>query len=205
MATSVADIITRVRVNIADTDEIGFTDSDLIGWINAANRFLRRLVIFYKPMLLVGAPYTTTLASGSTNVTLPSMPMKIIDVRVDGVKASAISIESIDDTSDTGTPEKYYLYGLKDVYFYPVANKDCTIKVIYVPENTVLTADSEMVLPNDFDDQIIEYTTIRAQLRNEFDMTQEMSIMSTIVDQVQQMLSGVEKKSNVVTGYFGVL
>ena len=204
MGTPVTEIIDRVRMNVSDYEqEVGFTDTELTGWVNAANRFLRRIVLANKPRLLASAPITGTLAAGTNKATLNVMPMRIISVRIDGKTIVPVSPDTIEDLTDTGTPTKYYLLGLYDIMLHPVPDKQVSYSITIVPENTSLTLESSLPLPNDFDDAIIEYTTIRAQLRNEFDMSQELSIMSTVVEQITSMLRAIEPKRGVVAGYYG--
>ena len=203
MATTVTEIINRIRINISDNDqEIGFTDDNLLGWLNSASRFVRREIARIKPTL-IASKATGTLSAGLETITLPYAPMKIIDVRVDNKKLDTTTIDAIDDMTDTGRPEAYYLLGLTGLQLHPIADGAYAYSALYVPEYEPLTLVSTLPLPSDYDDVLTEYVSIRAQYRNEFDMSQEMQLMATLVDQIQTMVRGVERKAKFVSGYYG--
>lgn len=58
--------------------------------------------------------------------------------------------------------------------------------------------------PNEFDDMLIEYALIRLSMGNEFDMSQEMSVMSQIVAQLENILRERDTVY-VISGYYDSL
>ena len=49
-------------------------------------------------------------------------------------------------------------------------------------------AEGSSPLNNEFDDFLIDYVVIRLSIGNEYDMTQENTLMANIVAQIQQMV-----------------
>ena len=80
----------------------------------------------------------------------------------------------------------------------------------FIPvEDRIAVSDMEMVdekgespFNNDLNDFVFEYALIRASLGNEFDMSQETSVMGTIVSQVEFMLENRVPKAVDVEGYW---
>ena len=65
-----SNIIERVRWNVNDQQETGFSDEMLLGFINDGIRLLRRTIMDTNPDLLQDYDYVGTLPAGASRVTL---------------------------------------------------------------------------------------------------------------------------------------
>jgi hypothetical protein len=62
--------------------------------------------------------------------------------------------------------------------------------------------NSETPVPNEFDDFVQEYAIIRMSVTNEFDISQENSIMSNIIQQVTSRLQSFTEPGVRVKSYW---
>lgn len=201
---TVKEMIERIRAETSDQQETGYTDEDLIHYINDGIRFLRRTIITINPFLLVNVEEAGTLDKGNDGILLPSMPSHICSVRVNGSILQQVNPQLIDDMSDTGQPTQYYLQGLQKIRVYPVPDAAYKYEVLAVKDVPQLKAmDDKSPFPDDFDDWLFEYATTRASMTNEFDMTQEATVMSNIVQQVQEALYGMSPIGIETNSYIG--
>lgn len=192
--TTVAEIIRQVRRNISDMDKVGYDDEELLQWVNEGNGYIRKLVEQYKPNLL----YRRETGEGKT-INLADVPMKIHRITVENRDLQYMP--TLPTVTQKGSPYSYYRIG-NEVALFPEPDEPVKWTVIYVPPQPLYTLDGVVEWVHDFDYVLIEYATIRAQYRNEFMMTQEEQIMSTLTQQLVAMLSGMDNKQLVMEGYW---
>lgn len=186
---TVKEMIERIRAETNDEQETGYTDADLIHYLNDGIRFLRRTIFTINPMLLVNMEQRGKCIKGDDAITLDNMVSHICSVRVGGTLLEQVNPLLLDTLTSTGEPTQYYLQGLSKIRLYPVPDEEYDYEVLAIKDVTPLKAmDDKSPFPNDFDDWLFEYATTRASMTNEFDMSQESTIMQAIVQQVEQTL-----------------
>ena len=202
---AITDIIKRIRASTHDKQETGYKDDEIIYAINGGIRFTRRLIKDYKPLILASPPVTGTLAAGVNTVTIADTVTKMLDVRINGKLVGVTDTSNITDMTKTGEPYAYYMTGFSTVVFYPTPDAAVSYNIIYVGDLTEVTMVDKSPFPNDFDDFLVEYAVIRLSVGNEFDVSQEQQIMSSIIQQIQNNLMGDGQPINQVSGYFNPL
>ena len=193
MTTTVAEMIRRIRRNISDTDKVGYDDEELLQWLNEGNSYIRKIVLQYKPNLL----YVKETGTGELKPT--QMPMKIHGVYVNGyaIKYRA----TLPEDPYIGTPYEYYRIG-NGVNFYPTPTDEAEWTIIYVPPQPIYALDGVIDWESDFEPILTEFSTIRAQYRNEFMMNQEEQLLNTLTQQLITMLVGMDNKEMITEGYW---
>lgn len=195
----VSDIIDQVRTNINDKEVLEYLPKEMLNYFNQANRFLYRIVGQYLPeMLLPDTPETVPLIPGTSLIKMLKRPLRMICVQVDGKNINA---GKIDYSGRAGKPTDYSIYGIQGIRLYPIPDKNYSCSVFYVPEPPQLKESDDIGWPTAFQDFLTEYMTIRAPLRNEFNMTQEAQVMSPISDQIILALSDMMPSSPLIQGY----
>lgn len=105
------------------------------------------------------------------------------------------------DNDRTGKPEQFYQTGEKTITLYPTPDVKTKYTILYIPDIEEVTIEDKSPFLTEYDDFLIEYATIRLAMSNEFDMSQEMSIMQNIYQQIRKLLlpppAGI-----TVKGYF---
>lgn len=201
---TVRKMIERIRAETHDQQEVGYADEDLIHYLNDGVRFLRRTILTINPFLLVNMEQDGKLMKGAKDIVLDAMPSHICSVRVNGALLQQGNPLLIDDTTEVGQPTQYFLQGLQKIRVYPVPDVDYSYEILAIKDVPRLeSTDEKSPFPDDFDDWLYEYAVLRASMANEFDMTQETSVMSTIVQQVQEVLYGMSPIGIETNGYIG--
>ena len=101
----------------------------------------------------------------------------------------ATNLRHIPDEDGQGPPQLFYRTGLKTVNFWPVPQKPTayTIDTIYDIEEVGINDNSPLI--TDFDDFLVEYTSLRLAVGNEYDESQETQIMTNIYGQIRDLLA----------------
>jgi hypothetical protein len=87
-------------------------------------------------------------------------------------------------------PVEFYLDGSNNLIFLPTPDDTYTAKIPYYPYHTTLTATTETVpFKQIFDNVIIESVTMRAQNRDEYDLSFELKWFSYIRGQARKIIS----------------
>ena len=79
-----------------------------------------------------------------------------------------------------------------------------SIYVRYVPDMGFLANTDDFPYYQSFADMVVEFATIRAQLRNEFSMGDEMGIFSQLESQVVGVIQGIQSDRSDIDGYYPV-
>lgn len=198
----IKSLIARLRRTLKDEDENSFTDDELLDYIGDAITFVRRLIIPLNPEYIAASVAKGTLAGGENEVKLSASLQQVVDVRVNDVKIRRDNISAVCNTEETGEIKRYCLLNRKRVLFFPVPQDSCSYEIIGIKQQPELTLNDSTPYGSDIDPLIFEYVVIRAGMGDMFQMTQEMSIMSTIVEQINSLVRGAnESEDNFVEGY----
>lgn len=199
----IKSLIARLRRTLKDEDENSYTDTELLDYISDGVAFIRRVIIPVNPEFIATSVAKGTLEKGENEVMLSSSLQQIVDVRVNGKKVRRENINAVEDTLHTGQVKCYCLLNRKKMLFFPIPEETCKYEVIGVKQQAELTLDDSTPYSNDFDTMIFEYAVIRAGMGDMFQMSQEMSIMSTLADQVQNLIRETnDSEDNFVRGYY---
>lgn len=87
-----------------------------------------------------------------------------------------------------GTPREFFLTGTQTINFFPVPTTPTKYTIRAIDDIEELEWGDVSPLNTEFDDCLIEYATIRLNIGNEFDMTQESMFMANIMTQIQRLL-----------------
>lgn len=198
----IKSLIARLRRTLKDEDENSFTDDELLDYIGDAITFVRHLIIPLNPEYIAVSVAKGTIAGGENEVKLSASLQQVVDVRVNGVKIRRDNISAVCNTAETGEIKRYCLLNRKRVLFFPVPQDSCSYEVIGIKQQPELTLNDSTPYGSDIDPLIFEYVVIRAGMGDMFQMSQEMSIMSTIVEQINSLVRGAnESEDNFVEGY----
>lgn len=146
-----AEILTRVRINIADQATAGnrqsFSDADLLAYMNDGQREANILAWLLQDRI------NLTLVSGTTEYALPADFLSTDRVLFNGAKLTQTSLNELDantpawTTTSGATPQKYYLYRTTTTVlgFYPAPRSPTytNITVYYVKQPAELTSTSQ--------------------------------------------------------------
>lgn len=198
---SVTDMIKYIRTNTHDIEETGYSDDELLVYINDAARFIRRIILDINPMLLADAPITGNLSANQSSIELPSVASKILTVQCDNTELEVMDHTVLDNKA--GHPESYFLSGFRVINFYPIPDTNINYLVRVVSDLKLLSLADNSPFPTDFDDFIYEYVTIRSSMANEFDMSQESSLLSNIIAQLETTIRNISNTSGIsIDGYW---
>lgn len=193
-------MIIRVRSSVHDKQETGYTDDDILGYINDGVRLMRRTILDIAPALLADGPITGRLFRD--NFVVMDKPItQVINVFADRKRMRALSKEEV--ANDVGRPYGYFISGFNTINFYPFLKDPIDYSITVVSDMQLLTMQDASPFPNDLDDFLYEYAVIRASISNEFDVSQETSIMSTIISQLENVVRNMQRNVGLtVAGYW---
>jgi hypothetical protein len=129
----------------------------------------------------------------------------IESVRVNGRTLRPINPRLIDEPDREGEPHCYFAAGFNNIHLWPrPTGTKVEYTVTYVPDLVILTSlDEEVPFSIEIIDFIIEYAVIRAGMVNEFDVSQESSIMGAIVSQIESLFHNINGHGVQTDGYWG--
>jgi hypothetical protein len=199
---SVKDMITRIRAQTHDHQMTGFQDWEIIMYINDGLRFLRRIIMDLYPSMLIDIDMEGELGDGENAIYTYQPISSLIDVRIDGEHIDIINPRDIGKLNKTGKPKYYYLSGTNCIKVWPVCDKPYSYSIMAIGDFEPMDINSETPVPNEFDDFVQEYAIIRMSVTNEFDISQENSIMSNIIQQVTSRLQSFTEPGVRVKSYW---
>lgn len=150
------DVLNLVRYATADMQDAVTSTYDKWNAINAANRFMRRLALEFKPNML-NVSETQNIVVGTSEYTLTKIPNKILDVRVDGKRVSQVEFQNIDDLTKTGKPTNYWRSAYNKVSFYPVPDAVLSFTVTMIEASTDWDDAATIPWSPDLVDLIVSY------------------------------------------------
>lgn len=203
---TVREIIERIRNSTHDWQEVSYTDEVLLGYINDGYRLMRRTIADIAPLTLaetiVGKIEADEEGIIPDTVTFEDKIAAFIDVTVDGHKLKQVNWADVQDLPDGGRTQYFYAVGFNEVSFYPPPG-ECSYRFMVIKDTTLLTKDDESPLPEDLNDFLFEYASARASISNEFDISQEMTLIGNIVSQIEAYLHRRSPSHITIDGYWG--
>ena len=127
---SVTNMIIRIRSSTHDQQKTGYSDDDLLAYINDGVRFVRRTVMSIAPTMLADIDLSGELAAGESKVTSEKAITSMVEARVNGIRVPRINAMDIADTSYAGIPNGYYVTGMYSVNFFPCLFKLCHLFIL---------------------------------------------------------------------------
>lgn len=163
----VSDIVTRVQRQFGDESGAQLDSSDVIRWVNDAQKEIAR----QKQLLQVTTQVTVTNGTGS--YTLPTNILHLRSVRYDGVVLRPMSLQEAEElvpsydagvsVIGSGTPTTYWVWGGL-IYLYPIPNNSTSVLKSYytrIPVEVTLTSDTPE-LPVQYHIHIVNYCLAQA-------------------------------------------
>ena len=200
---AISTLLERLRRTLDDEDKNSFTNEELIDYIENGVGFLRREIINRNPEYLAVPVAYGTVDANTNEVELPSDVNYVLDVRVNGKKIKRENITSIADTTEKGEIGKYVLLNGNRLLFFPIPQRAAMYSVIGIYDSPRLSIEAVTPFNGDFDDLIFEYVVIRAGIGESLPMSQEMEVMSVIVEQVKKLVDQYNQcEEAVVKGYY---
>lgn len=105
------------------------------------------------------------------------------------------------DMSREGMPEVFFLTGKTTVNFYPIPQLDTRYEVMAIEDMENLTIEDTSPLLNEFDDLLVEFANVRLSVENEYDVSADSQIMSSIHSQIVTLLH-IPPTGVTVQGYW---
>tara|TARA_X000001382_G_scaffold5992_1_gene4868 strand:+ start:5953 stop:6633 length:681 start_codon:yes stop_codon:yes gene_type:complete len=180
MAVSVASVIDRVQATIQDTVGIRWPESELVLWVNDA----QREIVLFKPDANA-ANETITLVDG-TKQSIPTDGNRLLRVIRNMSSSSGgnggrsirlVASEILDaqapnwhDPAVTGDAAhtavvKHYIYdeqNPRNFYVYPGVSGNSYIEIVYSKNPTTVTASDDLSIPDLYANSIMDYVLYRA-------------------------------------------
>lgn len=198
---AVKDILQRVRTRIHDEQTVGYSDDNLLEFLNDGVSVLRRLIMAINPMLLQ-KEVSGTLRAGNDTVTFWQPVSQLVNVLLDKEQMPVTSRPMIDDENQTGFPCCCYLAGLKRLRFFPKDTQDHRYIVDYIPDMELLTLEDDSPFLTDLDQILVEYVTVRAAMADEYSVSDEQGVLSSILAQAEQLVRDLAPMEVQAKGYW---
>lgn len=203
-----------IRRTIADNRPEMLAGEVITGMVKAGERSIE---LPYRPMLLIYVRAGSEVASSEEtyssdkiyhnwnliyhNKTKICSKQTIVKYRTRRIQEANIS-QIYGDMDREGEPEVYYLTGDKTVNFYPLPRADMSYDILAVEDMDDLTINDSTPLLNEYDDLLVEFANVRLSVENEYDVSADSQIMSTIQSQILRLLH-IPPTGVTVQGYWG--
>lgn len=199
---SVNEMVLRIRGLSNDKRAIGYDTEDILAAINDAVAFVGRMIKSIRPNL-ISAEKVGTLNRYEANIHLDEPVAGILTVQANGHRIEAIQAHCIHDLQAKAPhPHFYYMRNFDTLRLHPIPTRPVSYIVVYVPQIKKLGIHDNTPYPNDFDDIVIEYANARLNMTNEFDMSQELSIIQVLTNQIEEILYQFPDTVHRVEGYW---
>lgn len=203
-----------IRRTIADNKPEMLAGEVITGMVKAGERSID---LPYRPMLLIYVRAGSEVASSEEtyssdkiyhnwnlihhNKTKICSKQTVVKYRTRRIQEANIS-QIYGDMDREGEPEVYYLTGDRTVNFYPLPRADMSYDILAVEDMDDLTIDDSTPLLNEYDDLLVEFANVRLSVENEYDVSADSQIMSTIQSQIIRLLH-IPPTGVTVQGYWG--
>lgn len=198
---TVKAILQRVRTRIHDEQAVGYSDENLLEFLNDGVSVLRRLIITINPMLLQ-EEVAGTLHAGKDAVTLSKPVSRLVKVLVNQAQVLVTSRPMIDDEAQTGTPRYCYLAGVDCLRFFPKDTQNHRYIIDYIPDMELLTLEDDSPFLTDLDQVLVEYVAIRAAMSDEYSLSDEQGVLSSVLAQAEQLVRDLAPMEVQAKGYW---
>lgn len=186
--TPVTEMIKRIRSLSNDKQATGYDTEDILSAINDAVLFVGRMIQTIRPNL-ISEEKQGTLNQNEYTIKFDEQFLGILNVRINGLAIRPTQIWCIENLNNKDeAPSCYYIKNFNTICVNPIPTKDVDYVISYIPANKKLSIDDSTPYPNDFDNIIIEYANARLNISNEYDMSQEMSIIQVLTSQIEELL-----------------
>lgn len=200
---TLADVIERVRTNTHDKDVLEYEDVTITDYVNDGIRFLRRTILSIDALQLLDEIITGTLTAGETVIQQQMKSSAVLEVRLNGRRLEKISPWGIGNTKEQGSPQGWFVTGFGKINVWPVPTEDMEYQIMVIQDMVPLkNLDDEFPLMNELADFVVEYACIRASMTNEFDLSQETSIMGSVISQVEDLIRKYNARGVQAGGYW---
>lgn len=200
---TLADIIDRVRTNTHDKDVLEYEDTTITDYINDGIRFVRRTILSIDALQLLDDIVTGTLPAGEAIIQQDMRSSAVLEVRINGKRIDRISPWGIYDTRERGMPQGYFVTGFGKINVWPVSSEDVEYSIMAIRDMVLLrNLDDEFPMMNELVDFVVEYACIRASMTNEFDLSQETSVMGSVVSQIEDLIRKYNSRGIQAGGYW---
>lgn len=166
----VAELVRAVRLRINDGEGIGFTDEELLDYVNMGVRWLHHLVTRERPELLA--------VTEEVKIKPGKLSKKAIRI-LEGPRDLIVSM-------DGGV----------------LTEQRPPFSVKYVSDAAGLKGSDVFPYYTIFAGFVIELATVRAQARNEFDMSLEADLMGRLEQQILETLWGLQNDRVCLHPYY---
>lgn len=202
---AIKDMLKQMRRTLKDEDKNSYSDDELLSYIHSGILFVRRMIILLNPEYLSVQLAQGVLKPGNNKITVNKSTSYIYDIRIDGKKIKKEILSSIPDTEEESDVVKCYCFlNMNTVAVYPIPQKEVKYVVIGIPDNERLSLTSVTPFNADIDNLVAEYAILRAGMSDMFQMSQETQLMSTIAQQVENLVMVRNEASEVVVNpYYG--
>lgn len=202
---AIKDMLKQMRRTLKDEDKNSYSDDELLSYIHSGILFVRRMIILLNPEYLSVQLAQGVLKPGNNKITVNKSTSYIYDVRIDGKKIKKEILSSIPDTEEESDVVKCYCFlNMNTVAVYPIPQKEVKYVVTGIPDNERLSLTSVTPFNADIDNLVAEYAILRAGMSDMFQMSQETQLMSTIAQQVENLVMVRNEASEVVVNpYYG--
>ena len=202
---AIKDMLKQMRRTLKDEDKNSYSDDELLSYVHSGILFVRRMVIMLNPEYLSVVLAQGSLQPGENKITVDKSTSYIYDVRINGKKIKREILSSIPDTEEESDVVKCYCFlNMNTVAVYPIPQKEVKYVVTGIPDNERLSLTSVTPFNADIDNLVAEYAILRAGMSDMFQMSQETQLMSTIAQQVENLVMVRNEASEVVVNpYYG--
>lgn len=169
MTTPVQDVINRARILLVDPDGIRWTDTELVGWVNDA----QRSIAVVKPN--ASATTASFACAAGTKQTLPADALYLIDVvrNLGGtrraIRCVARSILDAESPDWHGAAEvsicRAFAYDDRQgvtFYVFPPLAAATAIEVVYSTAPAAVTLGGSLTIPDMYSPAVLDYIMYRA-------------------------------------------
>ncbi len=204
MAQSVATLTTNIRVALADTEGHRFSDANILAFLNKAYRKVYSAFAKHRPELIKTVKSGNTVAGTAEYALASGSIQRVLSLHVDERpiydigQAPAGAYES----TDYGRPKGFYISAWDKVAMVPAPDDVYTYRLAYVAQPTALTTGST-TWPDDFDDLMEEFVTMRLGVIDEGDPSAEAQFLSDLERRTKELLADLTPLSDVVSPYWG--
>lgn len=196
-------VIENVRLKINDTDKFRFLDYDILNIVNDGIRFIRNIFLDQYPDLLVDDVLFGTLEAEENKIELPFIPARYVDVRVNGERLRGAILQDIDDLLALGQPNKYCIVGKGKIRVFPIPKENSKYSVVAVPVAQDVELDDDSPFLEDFNDCLVEFVALRLSMIDEFDQSQETTLLQQISNNVIMKIQKINTPTiETVRGYY---
>lgn len=198
-----ADLIKRIRAMSHDEQELEYSDEDIMLYVNDGIRFVRRIIMDIYPSMLVDVEADGVLDIGENTIYTFEPIAQIVNLWVGGRRIEVINPRSLKNMRFMDVPTGYYLSGYDKIKVWPLPNRPVDYHLEAIKDFEPMTLqDEDLPVPTGIEDFVYEYCVLRASFTNEFDMSQETQLMTTIINGIQTMLRPFAAPSVQLRGYW---